>query len=188
MGELLYRAGESGISWRIRSGSVRLDQPDPRHPDLQPVFAGIALPGDILGAEAMLFGHYAFNVHALSDVSLDQWLEPSTDSLLASLESAHRRTADTVRVRSGVAIERVRQLLLLLSRAGKDKNESASTSGALVIPSLRDMSEITDLTQETVSRSVSRLRKLGVLQRYSQRSGVLDVSRLESPIGLTCVA
>jgi CRP-like cAMP-binding protein len=186
MGDLVYRAGESGISWRLRNGSVRLDQPDPRHPDAPPVFAGIALPGDILGAEVMLFGHYAFNVHALSDVALDPWLEPSTDSLLTSLESAHRRTADTVKVRSGVAIERIRQLFLLLSRAGKDKNESTSAPGALVIPSLRDMSEITDLTQETVSRSISRLRKLGILQRYSQRNGVLDVSRLEASLELAC--
>lgn len=163
IGHLIHAAGEPGQAWRVRSGAVRLDQVqnNERH------FAGLALKGDILGAESLLFGTYAFEAHALGDVELESWLAPnhppSGESLLQTLAATERRAADTLALRCGKAVDRVQQLILML----------ADSHRQIVIPGLKDMAEITALTEETVSRTISRLRKMGLLQRQGRRFGLL---------------
>lgn len=163
IGELIYAAGDSGRAWRIRTGAVRLD----RIQGEERTFAGLALKGDILGAETLLFGAYAFEARALGEVELEIWAEPnhppSGESLLHMLAATERRAADTLALRYGKALDRVRQLMLML----------ADSHRQIVIPGLKDMAEITALTEETVSRTMSRLRKSGLLQRRGRRSGLV---------------
>ncbi len=171
-GEILYTAGAEGIAWRIRSGAVRLDRLIGEAGNQTRSFAGLALAGDVIGAETLLFGQYTFEAHALGDVTLEPWLDPnaalSGESLLQTLAAAERRAADALALRVGEAFERVRQLILLLAR---ERNNSASRP--ISIPGLRDMADMTGLTIETVSRAISHLRKSGLLQKYGRRSAVV---------------
>jgi DNA-binding transcriptional regulator YhcF (GntR family) len=54
---------------------------------------------------------------------------------------------------------------------------SAATT-SVFIPSLKDMSAITGLKQETVSRVISQLRRLGILTRQTRSQGVIDLHSL----------
>lgn len=172
IGEVLYTAGEEGIAWRVKTGAVRLDRVSSSSEGEVRSFAGLALAGDVIGAETLLFGQYTFEAHALGDVTLEPWLAPDTalsgESLLQTLAAAERRAADALSLRVGEAFERVRQLILLLAR---ERNNSVSRP--ISIPGLRDMADMTGLTVETVSRAISHLRKSGLLQKYGRRSAVV---------------
>lgn len=170
IGDLIHAAGEHGQAWRVRSGAVRLDQVQ----NNERSFAGLALKGDILGAESLLFGTYAFEARALGDVELESWLTPnhppSGESLLQTLAATERRAADTLALRCGKALDRVQQLILML----------ADSHRQIIIPGLKDMAEITALTEETVSRTISRLRKMGLLQRQGRRFGLVLQNQTEA--------
>jgi CRP-like cAMP-binding protein len=170
IGERIYAAGAEGIAWRVKSGAVRLDRITAVGSD----YAGLALRGDVIGAETLLFGTYSFAASAIGDCELEPWLAAdkalSGESLLQTLAAAERRAADALALRAGEAFERVRQLCLLLARNGDAGHKE------ITIPELRDMAAITNLTEATVSRAMSRLRRLGILQRRGRRHGLLRVT------------
>jgi len=163
IGRPIYSAGSEGIAWRIVHGAVRLDSVDAegRH------YAGLALRGDVIGAEALLFGTHAFDASAIADTELEPWLAdgaPATgESLLQMLAATERRAADAIALRAGQAFDRVRRLCLLLSRHGENDTTE------ITVPELRDMAAITNLTEATVSRAMSHLRRSGALLRPSRR-------------------
>lgn len=165
IGESIYVAGSEGMAWRVNSGAVRLD----RTAAGSRSYAGLALRGDVIGAETLLYGKYSFTASAISDCELEPWLAADTalsgESLLQALAAAERRAADALALRAGEAFERVRQLCLLLAgyRDGSGRE--------IMIPELRDMAAITNLTEATVSRAMSRLRRMGILQRNGHRHG-----------------
>jgi CRP-like cAMP-binding protein len=166
LGDLIHVADASGIAWRVKSGAVRLD----RVVDGERHFAGLALDGDVIGAETLLFGRYAFEARAIGDGALEPWLEPcaapSGENLLQMLTTAERRAADALALRAGEAFNRVRQLFLMLAGHG-----NAPSGRRITIPPLRDMAEMTDLTMETVSRAISHWRKSGLLLKEGRRCG-----------------
>ena len=168
LGDLIHEADASGIAWRVRSGAVRLDRvtAGERH------FAGLALDGDVIGAETLLFGRYTFEARAIGDGALEPWLAPSTapsgDNLLQMLATTERRAADALALRAGEAFNRVRQLFLLLAGSG-----TATSGRRITIPPLKDMAEMTDLTMETVSRAISHWRKSGLLLKEGRRCGLV---------------
>lgn len=169
IGGCIYAAGSEGIAWRVKSGAVRLDRITAAGRD----YAGLALRGDVIGAETLLFGKYSFEASAIGDCELVPWLAAdqalSGESLLQTLVAAERRAADALALRAGEAFERVRRLCLLLARnLGEGRRE-------ITIPELRDMAAITNLTEATVSRAMSRLRRMGLLQRQGRRRGLLLV-------------
>ena len=170
IGERIHAAGSEGIAWRIRSGAVRLDRVTPEGSN----YAGLALRGDVIGAETLLFGTYSFAACAIGDCELEPWLAAdkalSGESLLQTLAAAERRAADALALRAGEAFERVRRLCLLLARYCDEGRRE------ITIPELRDMAVITNLTEETVSRAMSRLRRLGLLQRQGRRHGRMLVA------------
>ena len=170
IGERIHAAGSEGIAWRIRSGVVRLDRVTPEGSN----YAGLALRGDVIGAETLLFGTYSFAACAIGDCELEPWLAAGTslsgESLLQTLAAAERRAADALALRAGEAFERVRRLCLLLARYCDEGRRE------ITIPELRDMAAITNLTEETVSRAMSRLRHLGLLQRRGRRHGLMLVT------------
>ena len=170
IGERIYSAGSEGIAWRVRSGAVRLDRITPEGSD----YAGLALRGDVIGAETLLFGKYSFAASAIGDCELEPWLAAdkalSGENLLQTLAAAERRAADALALRAGEAFERVRQLCLLLARYRDEGRKE------IMITELRDMAAITNLTEATVSRAMSRLRRLGILQRRGRRHGLMRVA------------
>jgi CRP-like cAMP-binding protein len=167
LGERIHEARTPGLAWRVVSGAVRLDTLDSE--DGTPEFAGLAVPGDIVGAESLLLGECYFRATALTPTVLVPWpgaAAPQGVSLLGALARTEQRAAKVVALRAGQAIERVKRLIQLLV--------PESGSGALVrvaLPPLRDMADITALTIETVSRSLSGLRRQGMLEPDGQRRG-----------------
>jgi hypothetical protein len=88
-------AGAMGGVWRVLSGAVVLTgqggQRDPR-------LAGLALPGDLLGAEALYLGSYAFTACSLMPCELMPWsmagVQVQHDVVAKSLIVAQQRTAE----------------------------------------------------------------------------------------------
>lgn len=158
-GEQLYSSGTAGICWRVISGSVRLNR---MTDDGQMLFANLAVTADVIGTETLLMGQYAFCAVALSNCELAPWPDglsgTSKNVLLQILAAAERRTADVVALRFGLAIDRVIRLIAMLAQ--RDENHDL----CFVLPKAQDISEITDLTKETISRTISTLKQNGIIK------------------------
>lgn len=154
VGEPIYHAGAEGLAWRVSQGVVRLDTCSA---DGNRQFASLAIAGDILGCETLLFGSYTFAASALTRCTLSPWPEgeppASGDSLLLSFTQAQRRAAELIALRGGQALDRVLGLARLL----------ADRAGCVVLPSRQDIADITDLRFETISRIVKQLERSGLL-------------------------
>lgn len=153
-GETIYHLGSDGLAWRLHCGVVRLDTAEASGSSR---FASLAIAGDILGCETMLFGKYAFTATALTNCDLRPWPEgegaPAGDSLLSSLAKAQNRAADIVALRGGQAANRVLGLIKLL-KDGADH---------VVLPTRQDIADITDLRFETISRIIKGLERTRAL-------------------------
>lgn len=152
--QAIYRAGSDGLAWRVKCGVVRLDTTTRAG---EASFASLAIAGDIVGCETMLFGAYTFTASALTQCELLPWPEgePAVagDSLLESLALAQRRAADVIALRGGQASERVLGLIRLLGDG----------AGRVILPTRQDIADITDLRFETISRIIKGLERVGVL-------------------------
>ncbi|MEO8406989.1 MAG: Crp/Fnr family transcriptional regulator [Oxalobacteraceae bacterium] len=168
-GEQIYSADTAGICWRVVSGSVRLNRIDN---DGEMLFANLAVKDDVIGTETLLMGHYTFSAVALSDCELAPWPEglssASKDALLHILAAAERRTADVVALRSGLAIDRVMRLIAMLAQ--RDENHEL----CFALPKGQDISEITDLRKETISRTVSSLKQEGMIRKMKIPGHAID--------------
>ena len=154
-GSEIHAAGSEGRAWRLRTGVVRLDKVSTNG---QAAFASLAIAGDILGCETLLFGCYTFRATALTHCRLAPWPEgegmADSTALLASLASAQQRAADVVALRGGQASDRVLGLIRLL----------ADHTGRVVLPTRQDIADITDLRFETISRIVKQLERSQIIQ------------------------
>ncbi|MFZ4537563.1 Crp/Fnr family transcriptional regulator [Propionivibrio sp.] len=180
-GQAIYTHSTSGAAWRVLSGSVRLDRLEPNG---EQNFANLAIKGDIIGAETLLFDSYSFTATALTPCLLTPWPEgcsaPAGDSLLHNMAKAERRAADVIALRCGQAAERVRRLVFLLAAPGEASGEgyveaigeAIARPLQVTLPPRQDMADITALTLETVSRMVSGLRRAGILKPLSTSGGV----------------
>lgn len=152
-GACLHRAGDEGQAWRLQRGVLRLDLPQAAGER----FASLAIAGDIVGCETLLFGVYSFSASALTDCLLSPWPEGEPglggETLLASLARAQQRAADLVALRGGQAVDRVLGLVRLLAGGGS----------RVVLPSRQDIATITDLRFETISRIIKGLEREQVL-------------------------
>jgi CRP-like cAMP-binding protein len=103
-GQRIHARDTKGTAWRIVSGSVRLDREEPNN---EQSFANLAIRGDVIGAETLLFGKYSFTATALTACVLESWPEgrasPVGDSLLRTLAKAERRAAEVIALRCGQA-------------------------------------------------------------------------------------
>jgi CRP-like cAMP-binding protein len=154
-GSKIHSAGSEGRAWRLRSGVVRLDKVSTSG---HVTFASLAIAGDILGCETLLFGCYTFRATALTHCRLAPWPEGEgmvdSSTLLASLASSQQRAADVVALRGGQASERVLGLIRLL----------ADQAGRVVLPTRQDIADITDLRFETISRIVKQLQRNQIIK------------------------
>lgn len=120
-------------------------------------FASLAVPGDILGCETLLFGCYTFSATALTQSQLSPWPEGAGamagESLLASLAQAQQRAAEIVALRGGQAVDRVLGLIRLFTDG----------TGQAVLPTRQDIADITDLRFETISRVIKALERSKIL-------------------------
>ncbi|MDO8346389.1 MAG: cyclic nucleotide-binding domain-containing protein [Rugosibacter sp.] len=162
-GELIHHVADDGPVWRVVEGAVRLDLHDAEGM----TFASLALPGDMLGLESLVFGHYGFTARALTPCVLA--LRAADDPApLAQMAATTRRAAQVVALRSGRAAERVQRLVQLLT----DNGARPLAGKRRLLPRLADIAEITDLTVETVCRTTAGLDTEGGLpHRTRQKPG-----------------
>lgn len=146
-GELIHLANGKGTVWRIITGTVRLDL----HATEGTAFASLALPGDILGIESLVFGHYGFTARALTPCTLTP--HDAAAMPLAQLALATQRAAQVVALRAGSAAQRIQRLAALLTNHGAQPLANKRD----LLPRLADIAEITGLTVETVSRTTAML-------------------------------
>lgn len=171
-GQSIYTHGTAGNAWRVVSGSVRLDRLELKG---EQGFANLAIRGDIIGAETLLFGSYTFTATALTPCLLTPWPEgscaPAGESLLRTMARAEHRASEVMALRCGQAAERVRRLVLLLASPCEEAGSVRSKQRQVILPPRQDMADITALTLETVSRMVSGLRRAGILKPLLTSSG-----------------
>lgn len=164
-GARIHNAGAAGGAWRLTEGAVRFDTIDDQG---RTEFAGLATVGDIIGGEALIYGRYSFRATALTACRLAEWPGAAADdsgSLAHALARAEERGARTLALRGGQAAERVRRLIGMLLPIARGTVVTAE------LPPLKDMADITSLTIETVSRSLSAMQRDGVLRPVQQRRG-----------------
>lgn len=160
-GRVIYQARQFGRAWRVVSGAVRLNQVGANV--IHDEFASLAIVGDVIGAETLISGRYAFNAVALGPVQMAPWPDtdgrPSDHTLLTLLTTTEKRAAELVAMRAGEAAERVMRLIRLL----RQNEPRGSTATRVFMPGGRDVADITGLSVETVARIVSRLQREGKL-------------------------
>lgn len=161
-GELIHLANAKGTLWRIITGTVRLDL----HETGGTAFASLALPGDMLGIESLVFGHYGFTARALTPCTLAP--HDAADMPLAQMALAAQRATQVVALRAGSAAQRIQRLAALLTNHGAQPLANKRH----LLPRLADIAEITGLTVETVSRTTAMLGSASGLphKKYRQKS------------------
>jgi len=178
--EVVFEGGRAGIPWRVVTGIIRLDSEARQEKQ----FAGLALKGDLLGSETLLFERYVFSATALTPCQIEPWLPPQGNetqrSLLERLLNVERRAADLVALRSGQPCDRVRRLMLMIAAQGQ-----GSSVARIELPRQRDIAEMTNLAAETISRAISKLHEQGVLKRSGLHHVDVSIKRLSMSGGQT---
>lgn len=146
----------------VKKGAVRVDcagAGGDRH------FVTLVLEGEILGPWLKPEGAACYVMTALTTTVLE-WRtldnEP-TDVFAHSLSAMARRAARLSALVRGTAADRVMGLLTLLAGDCRD-------AAPIDLPTRKNIAEITALTIETVSRTITRFRKDGLLRPRRSRS------------------
>lgn len=175
----LFHAGDTGTVWRVVRGVVRLDRQGGEHP--LPVW--LALPGDLIGIEALCELPYQFAATALTSCEVAAMPLPPTHERAGLLQEAllqqQRRGQEMATLRTGQVGERVARLLSLMGLPWRDlapTDASGSDSVRAALPALRDIALVVDAKTETVCRALGHL-----LPRRSMPAAT--VSRLAWPAG-----
>lgn len=158
--EPLFKAGTTGALWRVLEGTVRLDREN--GPSRLPVL--IALPGDLVGIEALCGQPYQFTARAFTDC----WLQPVPLNNESEREALQRhallqqqmRTNDMAMLRTGNVLSRLASLLSLLGLPWQGAQaDDASRADALrsALPALRELAQMVDAKAETVCRGLAQL-------------------------------
>lgn len=168
---VFHQAGEVGGVWQVVRGVLRLDRPVQKSGVRQ--FAGLALSGDLIGGESLVLGHYGFTVEAVVPSELVRWQPeagtPAQAALLQALMQQQLRSPDIMALRQGSALDRLSALMSIL--------EDHAPSHGRILPSLKEMAELTALTAETVSRTIHEMQKAHGLALDPPR-GVTGMERL----------
>ena len=100
-GQRIHVAGQPGCGKRVLRGAVRLERVAA---DGSREFAGLAVRGDVFGAETLTSAHYGFEAFALVDAELGCWSHPArppaAQTLAQSLYGPESPSADALSHRS----------------------------------------------------------------------------------------
>ena len=185
--QTLFNEGDkaSGI-FTLRSGMLKLSRitGDGRRRILR-----LLRPGDVVGLEALVTGRYDSEAAALTDITLCriptevvQKLSQSSPRMHAGLlgkwQKALREADDWLAsINFGTARQRVCHFIL--------KMRHTNAPGVVTLFSREDMGAMMDLKQETVSREISALVRIGALQpldRLGRLYRIVDESLLKPMI------
>lgn len=156
-GDSIYSSGQAGAVWRVRQGLVRLVHAC--GPSRLPV--QIALPGDLIGIEALAAQPYQHGAEAFTDCALEPVDPSGHDELLReALLQQQRRSHDMASLRTGSVLQRLSHLLRLLDLPWQGAHTVAGDQADRVraaLPPLREVAELVDAKTETVCRALAQL-------------------------------
>lgn len=168
----IFQAGQTGPVWRVIQGVVRLDREG--GPVRLPV--QLALPGDLIGVEALCDQPYQFSAEPVTDCELARVAPVAGDAPLQRdallrevLLQQQRRCHDMAALRTGSVRQRLAHLLSLLGLPWQGAQGMASVQADAVrqaLPTLRELAELVDAKTETVCRTLAQL-----LPPRSRKSG-----------------
>jgi CRP-like cAMP-binding protein len=142
----VFLAGESGPVWRVVEGLVRIDRVSGQ--SHQPV--QLALPGDLIGTEALCGQAYRFSAVAFTPCKLEAVRPEPKASAAGLLQQALlqqlTRSLDMAHLRSGTVVQRLGHLLSLMPCADRP-----------TLPALREVALLVDAKTETVCRVLGQL-------------------------------
>jgi len=178
--DTVWSAGDSGPLWRVAHGVLRLDLPSLDGSSAASMVR-LALPGDLLGLEALFGEPYRQKVVALTAARLEP-VDPAAWAdrepwLREGLDQLQRRSFEMTALRTGPVPERLHRLLRLLGHpdlpGGSVDHAEAVRS---TLPRLRELAEVVDAKPETVCRALGRL----LPQRPGRRGPVPSPPQLPS--------
>ncbi len=150
----LVEAGQHAPVWRVLTGVLRLE----RHSQDGQMLVQLALPGDLIGVEALCAQPHAYSATALVKAQVEPVTitgEHGHDATMAKgFLQQQRQTLDMLLLRSGPIQQRVAYLLTVL---GKDSEGRVRPVQRNELPTLREMARIVDSALETVCRELNTL-------------------------------
>lgn len=192
VGARLYESGSlDGPGWQLLSGALRLDQGGFGRESL----VQLALPGDLVGLEPLYGLPRRACATALVDCCLQKLHAPDarntaamSDMLAIALNQQWHRAADMAGLRTGSAPDRVKRLLLLLHGDARSADVPGNPPATHALPRIKDIAALVDSAHETVSRILTGLRRLDVLQERHPCSASFNRQTLDDcqlPKGMT---
>jgi CRP/FNR family transcriptional regulator, anaerobic regulatory protein len=181
----VYGRGSDGAAmFTIRAGVVRFERFTERGDRRIVRLAG---RGDLIGQEALLRRPYADEAIACTPVQLcripsalvDELGQPSSP-LMRELMSRWQQALDDAEawvadLSSGPVRRRVLRLLLRLA-------EHVDAEGCIWLPRREEIGAMLDMTFETASRQISRLRREAILDLSTGRRARLDLAALRQAV------
>lgn len=186
-GRILVESGQRATVWRVLSGVLRLERPSP---DGQ-MLIQLALPGDLVGVEALCAQPHAYSATALTDCRVEAVEITGELSHYATMAKGflqqQRQALDMIRLRSGPIQQRLAYLLTVL---GKDIDGRARPVLREELPTLREMAQIVDSALETVCRELNSLlpRKAKINTKTMVRASTRNRSRWVKPAAVPAMA
>lgn len=178
--ESVFFAGEAGPVWRVLEGIVRLDRDS--GPTRQPV--QLALPGDLIGVEALCERRYQFSATAFTACRLERMALDADSLRVPLLQQAllqHQdRSEDMTALRTGSVPQRITHLLCLMGLDWRPDRRALNGEADAIrdaLPTLREVAQVVDAKTETVCRALAQLlpprsRKPGPVRPVRDWSGV----------------
>ena len=150
-GESLFKQGDSGMLWRVESGLILLQKTTDDGDEL----TQIALSGDVIGLEALCDQAYANTAIALIDSHVSRLRVANEFNAFAAMAKGYmqqqQRMHDMSKLRTGSVASRLRHFIQMLSKDLEGKCQSLNRKD---LPTLREMSHIIDIADETICREL----------------------------------
>lgn len=194
-GEHIFRAGDRlDAIYALRSGWLKTYV---RRVDGEERVLGFHLPGDLLGLEAIDAGHHALDAMALTDVRVCRIPLPAL-SRLANSESklqqrmlglVSRELAERNRWLASDGLSAENRVAGFLVDLVERRERRGLDAGEFRLPMSRaDIGAYLNLAHETVSRSLTKFQKNGLIDVRRRKIRVLaadDLRQLRMPVGAT---
>lgn len=174
-GESLFREGDSGTLWRVEQGAILLQ----KAMEDGVALTQMALPGDIIGLEGLCNRPYTNSAIALVETKLIQQVVSDDFTAFAAMAEGYlqqqQRMHDMSKLRTGSVASRLKHLVQMLAKSKDGKRRKLDR---MDLPTLREMSQIMDITGETICRELKALFPQAGKANQSKASASNDASPL----------
>ena len=184
---LFFEGGVSQHVFALHSGLVKVVKSLENGKDR---ITRVLFPGELFGLEALTETNYPLTAVTLRDceicaASRDEFLEFLHANPDVALGMVRFLVTEVTRVRTQVTDmcfkdARMKVATLLLSLVSSETQTSAETCSLTLPFSRQEISEILELSPETVSRTLSIFRRDQVLEARGRRVTIRDVKKLQA--------